>query len=181
MNECENKYILGILTTVFASFLLHLFASLRDRRNKFNEVLYDFKEAFLDVRTAIDPITLDILTDNNDDNDVSKILKQYFADHKKAVFLLSHFLDKCNQQKLEIVWKQYHLYEQSNIPLLEQYSTVGVSREEKVKRRNLAIQRLDNIVGVFNFKNGFIYKFHESILIVYQFARKTYKELSRDT
>ncbi len=93
---------------------------------------------------------LAILCANKEKIDAFFLLDRAFQKHAMAVNEFKYILrgNKCNS--FDQAWQEYHCTNSGDgnlIHFLEQYNTIGVSVEERVKNRELAITRIGNILS----------------------------------
>lgn len=84
----------------------------------------------------------------SEDIEVCDLLENAFKKHLIAVSEFKYILPKSKSIIFSQAWEQYHCNPQlTHIHFLEQYSTIGGSREQKNNNRKLAIERIKHILS----------------------------------
>lgn len=133
----SNKLFAALSGTIVGGILSYITASRLYIRKGFYEQSVSFRKAFLDEIWEI----------QNTDVNPLNILRDNIKKHELAVYEFRRVLTRRKRKRLIAAWEKYRCHPDTpNQTNLEQYSFDGQSKEEREKRRKLALKHLNEII-----------------------------------
>lgn len=121
---------------VVAALLSGLFLFVNSRKNS-------YRDASLLFRSALEPTITELR--NGNESTVS-VLESSFAKHEEAVREFSKHLI-WSRKEFDKCWRDYAFHPEAGLRFLEAYTSVGVSVSKAKENRQLAIQKLQNLIS----------------------------------
>lgn len=128
----------GVVGALIGALLNHWLSKSRGKHERFISASKVFRNAFSEELSKL----------MNSDEDPVTILQPAYLRHTAAVSEFSIYLDSGNKRKFTEAWNVYAFHPQNiEVPFLEQYSKYLGDVHAAKQNRQLAVNRLDNLIA----------------------------------